>query len=188
MYSTYFPPEYSGAAKQALSLAKSLRARGHNIEFITVRWPGLPEKDVYDGFRVHRIKPGSSNRHKEFCMWWNFFLFVLINRGRFDIIHSHGAYYTNSIVGLFGKIFGLKSLVKASLADNDLHGVGDGLTGKLHKFLLNLVDTYIAISPELYDEFCSAGFLPSKCHLWSNGVDTRKFYPITQNEKTKRAA
>ena len=40
MYTAYLDPEYSGAALQALTLARELRLRGHHVEFITNRWPG----------------------------------------------------------------------------------------------------------------------------------------------------
>ena len=40
MYTAYFDPEYSGAALQALALARELRQRGHHVEFVTNRWPG----------------------------------------------------------------------------------------------------------------------------------------------------
>ena len=58
MYTAYFEPEYSGAALQALTLAGELRRRGHHVEFVTNRWPGLAETAVVDGYPVRRIEPG----------------------------------------------------------------------------------------------------------------------------------
>ena len=60
MYTAYFAPEYSGAALQALTLAKELRARGHDVEFITNRWPGLPRRR--GGGRLHRAAAGAGPR------------------------------------------------------------------------------------------------------------------------------
>ena len=43
---------------QALTLARELRRRGHRVDFVTNRWPGLADSAVVDGFTVHRIEPG----------------------------------------------------------------------------------------------------------------------------------
>jgi hypothetical protein len=106
MYSIYFPPQYSGAAKQAISLAKCLKSRGHHIEFLTVKWPGLKAEDLYEGFPVHRVEMGRGQRHKEFRLWWNLLKFALSRRRDFHIFHSHGAGYNNAIVGPAGKLLG----------------------------------------------------------------------------------
>ena len=121
MYSTYFPPQYSGASKQGIALAKYLRDKGHHIEFLTVKWSGLTEKDSFDGFPVHRMEMGRGKRHREFRLWWNLLKFVFFWRREFDIIHSHGAYYKNSIIGIIGKLLNKKSLVQVTwyLITND---------------------------------------------------------------------
>lgn len=185
MLATYFPPQYSGAAKQAISLAKKLRERGHYIEFVTVRWPGLAEDEVVDGFPVHRVIEGQGNKHKEFRLWWELMKYAWSRRRDFDVFHSHGAYYINSIVGPIAKLLGWKSLVKASLEDNDLHGVGRSATGVVHKLLLQLVDRYIAISANLKDEFHASGLADEKIILLPNGVDTDRFQPAEAEDQIR---
>lgn len=183
MFSIYFPPQYSGAAKQALSLGKELRSRGHSIEFVTVRWDGLASHEEIDGFPVHRLEMGTGERHREFRLWYNFLRLVLSRRNDFDILHSHGAYYTNSIVGPLARLAGWKSIVKASLADNDLHGIGGSLSGRIHRAFLFLVDGYVAISKDLEREFSVAGLPSSRIHAVPNGVDTARFRPATTEER-----
>src|SRR3989304_9110315 len=183
MFSHYFPPHYSGAAKQAISLAHQLKKRGHSIEFITVKWPGLEAEDNFEGFPVHRVESGHGRRHKELRLWGNLFQYVIRRRKDFDILHSHGAYYTNSIIGPLARLAGWKSLVKASLANNDLHGLGASLTGKVHYRFLKLVDAYIAISRELGKEFLSTGLPARKVHYIPNGVDIERFHPTTPEER-----
>ncbi len=183
MFSTYFPPQYSGAAKQAISLAKKLREQGHHIEFVTIRWEGLSEEDEVEGFRVHRVREGRGAKHKEFRLWWELLKYAWGRRGDFDIFHSHGAYYLNSIVGPIARFLGWKSLVKASLEDNDLHGLGISASGKVHKLFLRLVDRYIAISANLEREFNSTGLPKEKVVLLPNGVDTDRFRPADSEEK-----
>lgn len=185
MYATYFPPHYSGAAKQALALAKRLRHLGHHIEFITLLRDKEKTKTEYEGFKVWRIKDGRG-RCREFVFWFNFFKFLLLKKNEFDILHSHGAYYYNSIIGPLGLLFKKKSIVKASMAKNDLAGMGQKRTGKLHLNFLKLVDVYIAISKDLENEFKRYGFLSNKIFLLPNGVDTERFKPLNSREKIKK--
>ena len=102
MYTAYFAPEYSGAALQALTLAKELRQRGHHVEFVTNRWPGLGDRIVADGFAIQRLEPGRMRKHREFRLWFHLARYVWSRRRDFDILHSHGAYFTNAVVGQAG--------------------------------------------------------------------------------------
>jgi glycosyltransferase involved in cell wall biosynthesis len=188
MYSSYFPPEYSGAALQAIALAKELRELGHRVEFITQQWPGLTADDAFDGFPVTRLRYGQGSRHRELRLWWNMYRFLQARRGEFDVLHSHGAYYSNAIVGPLANRFGMRSIVKASLADNDLHGAGRSLAGRLHQAMLKRVDACIAISRDLEQEFVAAGVPRERVHFMPNGVDVNKFQPPTPKERERLKA
>ncbi|MDB4470887.1 glycosyltransferase family 4 protein [Deltaproteobacteria bacterium] len=177
MLSIYFPPHYSGAAKQGLALAKLLRSRGHNIEFVTIRRGDESFEDVHEGFKVWRLAMGKS-KHQELGFWWYFLCFMYKRRNDFDILHSHGAYYLNSTIGPLGRLFGKKSIVKTSMAKNDLAGLGKSLSGKVHLFFLKLVDAYVAISKDLQDEFTELKFPEEKVFFLPNGVDTDRFKPV----------
>lgn len=183
MYSYFFPPQYSGAAKQAVSLAKQLRLRGHYIEFVTVRWPGLDEKCTYEGFPVYRLEAGTGVKHRELRLWWNLFRFVYHRKNDFDIFHSHGAYYANSIIGPLSRLAGWRSVVKASLLKNDLYGIKSSVSGYLHYGFLRTIDAYIAVSRELEREFIQSGLPLNKIHYMPNAVDTERFYPASPEEK-----
>lgn len=177
MYSTYFPPEFSGAAQQALMLARQLRRLGHHVEFVTVRWRDLPEHDTVDGFPVTRLYAGRGAKHRELRLWANLCAYVWRRRHDFDVLHSHGAYYTNAIVGPLARAAGLKSIVKASLANDDLHDIGRTLSGRLHRALLRQVDACVAISRDLVREFNDCGLPAERIHYLPNGVDTALFHP-----------
>lgn len=185
MYCTYFPPEYSGAALQAITLAKALRQRGHHIEFITERWHDEPALDIHEGFTVHRISGGRQVRHAEFLLWFQLARFCWKQRRDFDIIHSHGAYYRQSIVGLIARLMGMGSLVKASLANNDLKPSDSAFVTSLHRWMLRRIDAYVAISRQLETEFLDIGMSACKLHLLPNGVDTDRFRPVTVDERAR---
>ena len=182
MYTAYFAPEYSGAALQSLTLAKELRRRGHAVEFITNRWPGLPDEAEVDGFRVRRVEPGRGVKHRELRLWWNMARYVGRRRRDFDIMHSHGAYFTNAFVGPLSRWFGLRSVIKASLAHDDVLGLGQGLVGKVHKAMLSRIDACVGISRDLVDEFNAGGLPPGQIHFIPNGVDTDRFRRSTPED------
>ncbi len=189
MYTAYFAPQYSGAALQALTLAKELRSRGHHVEFITNRWPGLADDAVVDGFTVRRLELGRGSKHREIRLWFNMSRYIWSRRRDFDVLHSHGAYYTNAFVGPLARVLGLRSVIKASLAHDDLHGLGRGVTGRLHRFMLSCIDACMAISRDLVDEFKAGGLDTNRIHHLPNGVDTNRFSPVSAaNRAATRAA
>ncbi len=177
MYSAYLAPEYSGAALQALTLAVELRRRGCQVEFVTNRWPGLPSDDLVQGFRVHRVEAGRARKHREFRLWYNLARYVWQRRRDFDILHSHGAYYSCSIVGPLARLTGMGSIVKASLANDDLQDLSRPIIGTIHGRLLRRVDAYVATSQDLVEEFRSGGLPPQRIRYLPNGVDTQRFRP-----------
>lgn len=183
MYTAYFDPEYSGAALQALTLARELRLRGHHVEFVTNRWPGLPSRAVVDGFPVQRLEPGHMRKHREFRLWFNLARYCWSRRRDFDLLHSHGAYFTNAFIGPLARWLGMKSVIKASLAHDDLEGLASGLVGALHRRMLRSVDACAAISEELAEEFRGGGIPPARIHQIPNGVDTQRFRPEPSREE-----
>ncbi|MCS6786233.1 MAG: glycosyltransferase, partial [Thiobacillaceae bacterium] len=145
MYTAYLEPEYSGAALQALTLARELRRRGHRIEFVTNRWASLPERGEIDGFPVWRIEAGRLRKHRELRLWFNLARLAWRRRREFDILHSHGAYYTHAFIGPLGRLLGLKTVAKASLARDDLEDLSRPLIGWVHRQMLRQVDACVAI-------------------------------------------
>lgn len=179
MYTAYFTPEYSGAALQALTLGRELRRRGHCVEFVTNRWPGLADHAVVDGFQVRRLERGRMRKHREFRLWINLVRYVWTRRHDFDILHSHGAYFTNAFIGPLARMLGMKSLIKASLADDDLQTLSQpGLVGRLHRMMLRRIDACVGISHDLVDEFTAGGLPRAAVHHVPNGVDTARFSAV----------
>ncbi len=189
MYTAYFEPAYSGAALQALTLAKELRRRGHFVEFITNRWPGLDDTAVVEGFSVRRLQPGRMRKHREFRLWFNLARYCWRRRKDFDVLHSHGAYFTNAFIGPLARAIGMKSVIKASLAEDDLQDLTQPTVGPVHRFMLNRVDACVAISHDLINEFSRGGISRHRIHHIPNGVDEQRFHPLPAAQvQAQRAA
>lgn len=180
MFSYYFPPHYSGAALQAISLAKKLRDRGAEISFLTVDNGGLPESGRLEGFEFHRVREGGG-RLGEVALWKN--MMGRARAGSFDVLHAHGAYLKNSFFGPLSRMLGKKSVLKVSLADDDLHGLGKGRSGWVHKRFVSMAHRYVSISREITDELKGYGLPVEKIMEIPNGVDTERFTPASESEK-----
>lgn len=185
MYCPYFPPEYSGAALQAIALAKALRSRGHHIEFLTERRAAGDPLDHHQDFKVHRVRCNRHIRHNEIILWSRLFWFFWRHRHDFDIIHSHGAYYRQTIIGPIARFLGMHSIAKASLAKDDLHNNSKAIVRFLHRWMLRKIDAYIAISRPLASEFEHMGLPRNKIYLLPNGVDTERFQPVSAQQKRR---
>ncbi len=183
MYSTYFPPEFSGAAKQAISLAKALRSRGVDVAFLTVRFPGTSRYEEREGFPVFRFRLFRRLPLGEFLFWGRIFLFLLRKRRSFEWIHSHGAYYTNAALAWMARRLGKKSILKVSLAGNDLAGVDSGRRGRLHRLFLESADVIAAISTEIESELERKGISSEAVFRCPNGVDVERFTPADSRER-----
>jgi glycosyltransferase involved in cell wall biosynthesis len=183
MFARYLPPEYSGAAAQAFLLAGQLRERGHHVEFATLSWTGRRRDYQVDGFPVTALTMQVKARHQEFSVWQSLAVHLWQRRRHLDILHGQGAYYTQSILGPFGRLLGKPTLVKASLYQNDLSSLSNSTIAPVHRRFLRLVDAYVAISEELRDEFAQKGLAAERVWHIPNGVDTTRFVPVTEAER-----
>ena len=62
IFSYLFPPEYTGASIQAITLAKELRKNGVNVTFVTATLEDeYHDTDKHDGFPVIRITPNKNS-------------------------------------------------------------------------------------------------------------------------------
>jgi glycosyltransferase involved in cell wall biosynthesis len=189
MIARYLPPEYSGAAAQAFLLADRLRARGHRVEFLTQSWRGGEEREYeVGGFKVTALKTNLTAKHTELSLWRSLLRYLWRNRRDIDILHAHGAYYTQAIVGPLGRLLRKPSLVKVSLADNDLSSLDSRGVGHLHRLFLNQVDAYVAISADLEAELVEKGLAAARVNAIPNGVDTVRSRPASREEKQELAA
>jgi glycosyltransferase involved in cell wall biosynthesis len=181
-FSYYFPPHFSGAGLQTLTLAKELSKRGIEYFFVTVDNTGLPRIDKYQGFDVFRISD-KPKKHGEFLLWWNLYRTLKPLRDQFDIIHASGATYRNSGVGIVGKALGKKSLTIVSMANNDLYHVGRTRIGKIQSFLLDHVDRYVSLSRQISEEIRSLPLDNAKAIEIPQGVNTDRFRPADARER-----
>jgi glycosyltransferase involved in cell wall biosynthesis len=89
-----FPPIGGGASFACFGLARTLVARGHQVDVLTSRLEGQPRLEVIEGIRVHRVSSWRHGMHDcglrgaatfLFFAWWR--LRKLIRADRYDLVH-----------------------------------------------------------------------------------------------------
>ena len=99
------PPRIvGGIASHVMGLAKALAAQGHDVGVVTLDFPGAPDYEELDGFRVYRSK--TEVGHPNFLTWaflFNHFLEKRLAAANwdlgFDLIHIHDWLVAPSGVG-----------------------------------------------------------------------------------------
>ena len=108
---TYFDSQTGGMERQALQLAKNLRARGCQIFFITcahinrMRREHLKIIDTFYGFKVYRIPLiGGWRRVNVFLYFLGGLAVLLFLKERYQIIHAHQL-HTSGVIACIAKLF-----------------------------------------------------------------------------------
>lgn len=127
-------PAIGGLEFAVQSMARELKRRGHSIHILTNRYAlNLKSKEVVDGIRVERLfftdtPPRSRSLWTGFkyairlmIAPWSFFrLWRLLQKEKFDIVHTHFVASSSRYLLLCRKILKFKWVV--SLHGSDVHG------------------------------------------------------------------
>jgi len=177
------PPEHSGAAKQAITLASKLAEKGVKIFFLTPRSTKFSRSiNHVAGFRVVRV-------NKENVFWKalapiRLFIALFFERNNFSLIHVHGVGYLSNIAVLFGAIFRKKVIIKMTMfSEDDPLSIKKSRNGWINFFFFSKASKIISITNSFYDSCLSAKLPRSKLSLIPNGVDTDKYKAVSGEEK-----
>lgn len=177
------PPEHSGAARQALTLASGLAVKGVEIFFLTQGniLENLKSRN-FAGFRIIRV-------YKETLIWKmlapiRFFGVLLRERRNFELIHVHGVGYMAKIAVIFGLLFRKKVLIKMTMyGEDDAVSIKKGSCGVVNFLFFSLASHYVALTQSFYQSCLAAGIPAAKVSLIPNGVNTERFNLISPVNK-----
>jgi len=177
------PPEHSGAAKQALTLASHLVTLGVRVFFVTMQSSkaGIDGNRV-DGFRVLRVM--KENALQKALAPIRVFMVLYRERSSFEVIHVHGPGYLSTVAVLFGWCFRKPVVVKMTL-----FSVDDALSVKARRYgritfaCFSRASRIIAITNSFYQSCIEAGIPRRRLALIPNGVDTDVFRPVPADTK-----
>jgi glycosyltransferase involved in cell wall biosynthesis len=187
MVSRQFWPVAHGAENQMLRLARSLRARGHEVQVLSARVdPSWPESEVLPGdVRVRRLPSPSVRGWGTVRFLLSLALYLIQNRKRFDVVHINTLKYAAALGGFLCPKLGLSVLARsvcAGAVGDMAHLRGLPAPGLVLRYLRR-VDRVIALSRDLRDELEANGFAPERIVTVANGIDEDEFRPPTAAER-----
>jgi len=171
-------PAIGGAESQALKLARELRDRGAEVQFISPRIdPDEKLEDSVDGFRLVRIDYPHVRYLGSIALMIRFGQYLLRNKQRFDVVHVHITHLLAATAGYVRKSSGIPVITKIS----GFYEFEGGVLDQRRRFMpLNLivrngvryVDYIQTISAQTERKLKGAGFSPDQICFVPNGIET----------------
>ncbi len=188
IFAYLFPPEYTGASIQAITLAKALRKHGVQVTFI----PATPADENHDikhheGFAVIRLAPAKSSSNVSIISFWYKTIWILCTHvRRYDIIHVIGPCTLHNIIPWVGKLLRKPTLVKTTLSNElgQFHLPKKcGFEQKFNFYSNKAYNRIICISKMIMKELTCALGSGKRLEYIPNGVNTELFLPVNTDKK-----
>lgn len=178
MVAYYMPPLYSGAARQALTLASRLRDRC-DFQFVTARHDRSPAHDQVDGFPVRRLDAWGKGALFQVTFavhlaWW-----LWRHRTEYDVVHAHGYPPLYFLAVAVLRWCRKPNIQKVSMAGHDDPAtLFAGRLGWARRLTHRWITVKIAPSTAV-KELCLQVKSPAvgRVEYIPNGVDTERFCP-----------
>lgn len=185
MVSAGFWPAVGGAERQALELARALRARGADVVVLTRRLEGAASREEVHGVSVRRLPVFGTGALDSLSFLFGALGWLLKHGAEYDAIHAHLAGSPALAAALAGRWLGKPVLVKlgGGRGIGELAASSRTVLGRLKLSLLaSLKPRFLAVVPDLADE--AREHLPgASIEVLPNGVDTERFKPASPEEK-----
>lgn len=181
------PPEFSGAGNRIMTQSRHLAAKGMKVEVIT-QTQGAGS-DV-EGLTVHclpsTLRPDSEIKKVLAVPVLFARLLKAIDKDS-DVVHCvSGGTSMYTLAGIMAaRLKGLKVVVGTTLVgSDDPMTVLNSSFGGIRFGLLASAWRYVSISPQLHDLHLASGLAEEDCYMIPNSVDTVRFHPVTEAEKS----
>ncbi len=119
-----FPPVGGGGGRASADLCKVLARRGHEVQVLTARTPGLPAYEKVDGYRVRRVRSGRRSRFEaSFLAMVGYILggwmpgLRQVRVWRPDLMHVHFAVPTGALAYGLHRVTDVPYVLTAHLGD-----------------------------------------------------------------------
>lgn len=191
-FTPLFPPQYSGAAFQAITLAKELQKNGETIFFVTLRDdPGsyrlaFFRLEQYENFdiiilpveRLDKIIEGTSSIKDYLFILIKIMVAMFLLRKRYSIIHCHTLGFPFTGITLIARLLKKKIVGKATMSDDlEIRKIGR-ITGLFNYISIYSFNKIIAISKDIYKTLLDKGLPSRKVEYITNSIDTNIFFPV----------
>ena len=159
---------WSGGAAQALSLARELRALGHENLLACPAAGDLGRKAAADGFKVLHFQP-----KRDYDLKTAFALARLLDEIKPDVLHAH--HPKAHAMGLLAKFLARHKPVFV-FTRRVSHPIVTGFFAKL-KYTSRLIDGCVAVAESVRGILLAYGLRPELVRTIYSGTDTERFSP-----------
>jgi len=159
---------WSGGAAQALSLARELRALGHENLLACPAAGDLGRKAAADGFKVLHFQP-----KRDYDLRTAFALARLLDEIKPDVLHAH--HPKAHAMGLLAKFLARHKPVFV-FTRRVSHPIVTGFFAKL-KYTSRLIDGCVAVAESVRGILLAYGLRPERVRTIYSGTDTERFSP-----------
>jgi len=159
---------WSGGAAQALSLARELRALGHENLLACPAAGDLGRKAAADGFKVLHFQP-----KRDYDLKTAFALARLLDEIKPDVLHAH--HPKAHAMGLLAKFLARHKPVFV-FTRRVSHPIVTGFFAKL-KYTSRLIDGCVAVAESVRGILLAYGLRPERVRTIYSGTDTGRFSP-----------
>lgn len=182
-----FFPEISGGATHIATIIDNLKGKDEFYVFCGCSDHSLAGRSVYKGVKVYRIADDLSNLAQRFISAFKTIKGYIIFGLNCDILHAHGFTQMNMVLIFIAKIFRKKVIFSIHTAGHDDPvSVANSRLGKIKAMFFKLPDRIIAVSPGLFELSKNYGLDCKRLIFIPNGIDTQRFKPFNQVEKSIR--
>jgi glycosyltransferase involved in cell wall biosynthesis len=184
----YYPPLYSGAALQAISLIRALRAHGVEITVVTA-YPGPPpsggDEAAGAGVRVVRVRTPRSTHARQLVLGaraaWR-----LLRSSDWDVLHLIGPSYAALLPACVARVRGRPVLTKTTLLAADggrAANPGVPLLRRVRRWIYRMSGAVVALSDALERQVREEAGDGVRIAKLPNGVDLDFFRPGSPAER-----
>jgi len=180
MLAARFPPEYGGAAHQALHLCHKLRQCGVSVSVITgYRGPRVMSEWV-EGIPVTRLPVPHRLGLGVLPFYVRLLRLLIVRRHEYDLIHAHVLHHHAYVGFLVGRLLRKPAIVKiALLGYDDPASLRYRRMGSIQLWLMRYARMLVVTTQEMAEAVTAFGWPAQRMARIPNGVDIERFRPVT---------
>jgi glycosyltransferase involved in cell wall biosynthesis len=195
---TYYPV-IGGGETQARLLANGLTDDGYSVIILTRRSDeALAKVERYGKVTVYRLPPVGSGQLKKWGLALTCIPALIRLRGEYDLLFVSGFRIIGATAVVLAKFLRKQAVLKAD-SQGEMSGTffAAGLAKirlapnrfpfslflRWRNWVLRRADAFAAITADTARELSAAGIPAPSIHMIPNSVDTRRFYPVDNEQK-----
>jgi glycosyltransferase involved in cell wall biosynthesis len=180
----YFPFPGGGADRQAQRIAETLAEQGWHMRVLTKLLPGTKRQETINGVEVQRLW-SSELRGLQSVFFTVNLLYCLLRSPRGQVIHLNQLYreILPALIARWLRRSPTVVRIACGGATGDVARLQVIPAGRLMLKLSRRADAIISLSEQITQELVEQGFARERIVEIPNGVDTRRFCPVSPEEK-----